>query len=199
LDFGTLLFLGFLWFLFNLLKGGGKPGSAPPTPRQGPQGLPPRTLPPPSGVDATQHEGARLEGLLRDLGRTLDEAARVRTTLSTGQAGEEDVEERESLETVSEPEAVSLEREVRRAERAPVDQDDQAAAVVSRRIAAAAARNAAHTPADHRGFDRKIRQEPADHTAVAARSYTAQQLRDAVVWREILGPPASLRPDAKAD
>jgi hypothetical protein len=197
LDFGTLLFLGFLWFLFNLLKGGGKPGSAPPAPKRVPQdALPPRTLPPPAGVDATQHEGARLEGLLRDLGRTL-ETARVRTTLPPVRAGEEDVEERESLEVV--PEVVSLERDVRRAERTRVDQDDQAEAVVSRRIAAAEARNAAHTPADHRGFDRKIRPEPADHTAVATRSYTAQQLRDAVVWREILGPPASLRPDARAD
>ena len=37
-------------------------------------------------------------------------------------------------------------------------------------------------------------QEPnpaADKTAT--RGYTARQLRDAVVWREILGPPVSLR------
>jgi hypothetical protein len=39
--------------------------------------------------------------------------------------------------------------------------------------------------------DAQIRTEPADHTA--ARTYTPQQLRDAVVWREILGPPVGLR------
>ncbi|MBA3344021.1 MAG: hypothetical protein H0T44_01770, partial [Gemmatimonadales bacterium] len=41
-------------------------------------------------------------------------------------------------------------------------------------------------------FDSRIRQEPADHTAV--RRYSAQQMRDAFVWREILGPPVSERP-----
>ena len=33
--------------------------------------------------------------------------------------------------------------------------------------------------------------KPADKTAT--RGYTLQQLRKAVVWREILGPPVSMR------
>jgi hypothetical protein len=62
---------------------------------------------------------------------------------------------------------------------------------VARRIAAAEAQGKPLTKADHRAFDARIRQEPADKTAT--RGYTARQLRDAVVWREILGPPVSLR------
>jgi hypothetical protein len=104
-------------------------------------------------------------------------------------AEEEAVEERESLE---EPErVVSLEVDPSRGERAEYDQDTEAEAIVQRRIDAARARDRALAKADHTAFDAKIRQEPADHTAV--RRYTPAQLRDAVVWREILGPPVSER------
>ncbi len=58
-------------------------------------------------------------------------------------------------------------------------------------MAAAEAQGKPLTKADHRAFDERIRQEPADKTAT--KGYTARQLRDAVVWREILGPPVSLR------
>jgi hypothetical protein len=104
-------------------------------------------------------------------------------------AEEEDVEERESLE---EPErVVSLETEAPRRERVEYDQDAEAEVIVQRRIEAARARDRALTKSDHKIFDAQIRQEPADHTAV--RRYTPAQLRDAVVWREILGPPVSER------
>jgi hypothetical protein len=63
--------------------------------------------------------------------------------------------------------------------------------IAARRITAAAARDTARSPVDHVAFDERIRQQPAEHTAV--RTYTAQQLRDAMVWREILGRPVSLR------
>jgi hypothetical protein len=102
---------------------------------------------------------------------------------------DEDVEERESLET--EPEVVSLERDVRRAPRREFTQDADAEQLVARRITAASVRDAARTKVDHITFDSQIRQEPADHTAT--RGYTAQELRRAVVWREILGPPVSER------
>ena len=102
---------------------------------------------------------------------------------------DEDVEERESLER---PEwVVSLETPVNRRAREQYDQDAGAEDLVRRRIAAAAARSGPATIAGHRAFDQHIRQEPADHTAV--RRYTPAQLRDAVVWREILGPPVSER------
>jgi hypothetical protein len=102
---------------------------------------------------------------------------------------DEDVEERASLE---QPErVVSLEREVRRPQRVEYDQDSGAEELVRRRIAAAEARSGPLRRADHKAFDARIRQEPADHTAV--RRYTPAQLRDAIVWREILGPPVSER------
>jgi hypothetical protein len=128
--------------------------------------------------------------LLRELGRTLDQAS--------GPAGRapdrrlppaEEVEERESLETGAE--AQSLEIDPRRGERAVVDQDDEAEQVIARRLAAAEANAAPKTRADHVAFDARIRQEPADKPAT--RAITAKQLRDAVVWREILGPPVSMR------
>jgi hypothetical protein len=71
------------------------------------------------------------------------------------------------------------------------DQDTGAEELVRRRIDAARSRDRALSKADHKAFDTKIRQEVADHTAV--RRYTPAQLRDAIVWREILGPPVSER------
>jgi hypothetical protein len=208
MDFGGLLVLGLVWLLFNFIgqaKGGSRTtkGRVPPRPS-----APPRA---PGAGDPTQQEGSRLERLLRELERSLEEAAGAqagsRSQLPLPQRpsapplpaptaglpapiGEaEDVEERDSLE---EPEqVVSLETDVHRRERAEYDQDTDAEAIVRRRIEAARVRDRALSKVDHTAFDARIRQEPADHTAV--RRYTPAQLRDAVVWREILGPPVSER------
>ena len=83
---------------------------------------------------------------------------------------------------------------MRRPGRAEVDSDDEAEAIVARRIAAAEANARPLGAADHLAFDARIRQEPAD--ATATKGYTMRQMRDAVVWREILGPPVSLRDPA---
>lgn len=210
MDFGGLLFLGLIWLLFSLLNrsrdegAGSKPRPRPPgsLPSSGPAGRP-------GSRDATQREGSRLEQLLREMERALEQSqpgARGRLERTPGGGSEagprgrpakvplpaaEEVEERETLE--EQPLVVSLETDVRRPRRVVVDQDDLAEEVVRRRIAAAEARGGALTRADHRAFDERIRQEPADQTAV--RGYTAAQLRDAIVWREILGPPAALRQD----
>ena len=208
MDLGPLLAIGFAWLVVNAIrKAVSKPPGDPRPPGTGqrtPPGArsripaattrrvpaPPRPLPPSTGMDATQREGLRLEDLLRDLGRTLDQAS--------GPAGRapdrrlpaaQEVEERESLEVA--PEAQSLEIDPRRGERAVVDQDDAAEQVIAQRLAAAEANAAPRTRADHVAFDSRIRQEPADKTAT--RGYTLQQLRKAVVWREILGPPVSMR------
>jgi len=196
MDFGGLLVLGALWLLFNLLgraRGGARPRprAAQNLPRPRPSPQPGRNAPP---GDPTQQEGGRLERMLRELERSLEEVA---AQSEPGQRppvpplpDDEDVEERESLE---EPErVVSLETEVHRPPRVRYDQDSGAEDLVRRRIAAAEARSGSITRADHKRFDARIRQEPADHTAVR-RSYTPAQLRDAVVWREILGPPVSER------
>ena len=197
-DLGLLVVVGLMWLVLNAIrKAGSLPPGKPRTPPRPTGTTPrprPRSLPTTTGADATQREGKRLEDLLRDLGRTLEQAS--------GPAGRkpdrrlqpaEEVEERESLEIT--PEAHSLETDSRRAERAVVDQDDEAEKVVARRIVAAEANAAPRTRAEHQAFDARIRREPADKTAT--RAYTAKQLRDAVVWREILGPPVSLREDGE--
>jgi hypothetical protein len=178
------LILGALWVLMNLFAGRKK---TPPGPdyREPPE---PDELRP----DATQREGSRLEMVLRDFQRSLENAeVAVRRHAGEPLPDDEDVEERQSLER--EPEIVSLEEEVRRPSRREYTQDAEAEQLVQRRITAAASRDTARTKADHIQFDERIRAEPADQTS--ARGYTAKQLRDAVVWREILGPPVSERND----
>ena len=185
MDFDAVLVLGALWFLFNLITGL-KRKSAPPRPSQ--PGAPDRA-PLSSQPDGTQREGSRLEQMLREFERALDQAGASDRPTSLSLPEEEEVEERESLET--EPEVVSLEQEVRRTPRREFTQDADAEQLVARRITAASVRDSARTKTDHALFDNQIRQEPAEHTAT--RGYTAEELRRAVVWREILGPPVSER------
>ena len=188
MDFGGLIIVGIVWWLFNLITRS-RPDSGRSTTT--------RTLPPahpPATGDATQREGSMLERLLRELERNMEDGGRPTAPRpvprhSVPLPSAEEVEELESLE---EPErVVSLETEVVRTPRVRVDHDDDAEQVERRRIAAAEARSGALTRADHRRFDQRIRQEPADHTAV--RRYTRAQLRNAIIWREILGPPVSER------
>ena len=194
MDFGGLLVLGVVWLLFNLL--GRARGQSPPRPRTG---LDSRTYPTggdASPADATQVEGSRLERLLRELEKNLEQAGgtpnRPRASLPPMPLpDDEDVEDRESLERPEQ--VVSLETEVRRPGRVAYDQDSHAEEVVRRRIAEAESRSGPRKRSDHLAFDARIRQQPADHTAV--RRYTPKQLRDAIVWREILGPPVSQRED----
>ena len=206
MDFGGLVVLGIVWMLFNLL-GSGK-GKTRSTPRSGPPTPRPRPQPGPAAGgpgDPSQREGGRLEQLLRELERNLEGAAGTlpssgsRLPTAQGPASarlpapiegeEEDVEDRESLEEA--PRVVSLETEVQRPRRVAYDHDTGADAIVRHRIEAARGRDGALSKADHKAFDARIRQEPTDHTAV--RRYTPEQLRDAIVWREILGPPVSER------
>ncbi len=213
MDLGPVLIFGLMWLVVNAIrKAGSKPpgqprtpprrppststGSGPTTGRAGSRpGARPMALPPVTGADATQREGSRLEDLLRDLGRTLDQASGPvgRPPDHRLPPAEEMEEERESLEVT--PEVQSLETAPRRQARAEVDLDDEAERVVARRMAAAEAQNRPLTKAEHRAFDARIRQEPVDKTTTAG--YTARQLRDAVVWREILGPPVALRAEGE--
>jgi hypothetical protein len=188
-----------VWFVLNLISNARRKPAAPDRPKPATPTSPtmhtrPETRVVRSGVDPTQQEGSRLEQVLRNLQRTLEEAA-AEDGYPTGvpRPPREEVEETATLE--AEPEVVSLENEVRREARVRVDRDDEAGEFETRRIQAAAARDHARTKADHAAFDHRIRQEPADHTAT--RTYTAQQLRDAMVWREVLGPPVSLREEER--
>jgi hypothetical protein len=73
--------------------------------------------------------------------------------------------------------------------REEIDQDDAAEAVVQRRIREAEARNRPHAVADHKAFDQRIRAEEAAGPRALPRG---EQLRQAMIWKEILGPPKAL-------
>ena len=197
MDFGGLLLLGLLWLVFGALgrrksNDGERSGTRLP-------------LPPTQGRDPTQREGGRLESLLRELERALEQGStagqrrplplpgkapgRVGRPADAPLPSAEDFEERESLEV--EEQVVSLEGQVTRPTRPHLSQDEGAEGLVAKRIAAADARSGALTKTDHATFDRRIRAEAPDATAV--RSLSAEELRRAVVWREVLGPPVSLR------
>jgi hypothetical protein len=133
--------------------------------------------------------------VLREFERALEEAGPLGRSTTISLPEEEEIEELGSLE--KDPEVISLETEVRREARPRVDRDEEAEQVEVQRIAAAAARDKASSRADHTRFDQRIRQEVADKTATTG--YTAKQLRDAVVWREILGPPVSLREEVRSE
>ena len=219
MDFGGLLVLGLVWLLFSLFgaaRKGERPGPGPrSTPPRSDRGSTPGGRAAGTG-DPTQREGSRLEQLLRELERSLEEVGGTQPAPSSsstppssrfpdpaskrsmppsrvpaaGLPSAEEVENRESYD--DEPvRVVSLEGEVHRPQRLRVIQDEAAEELVRRRIEAARARDRALTKADHEAFDARIRREPADHTAV--RRFTPAQLRDAIVWREILGPPVSER------
>jgi hypothetical protein len=193
MEFNWILVLGVIWFVMNLLSGLRRKTQPPPDqqPRE-----PIRPTPLPSSVDATQQEGNRLELMLREFQRALEGGRAVGHPDEPPLLGHEEVEERQSLEV--EPEVGSLEEEVHREVRQRVDQDDEAEQFEARRIRAAAARDVARLKVDHAEFDKRVRelpQQPADHTAT--RAYTTKQLRDAVVWREILDPPVSMRDDER--
>jgi hypothetical protein len=189
----VLLLFGALWLLSKMSEKARQKQKPDGERRRSPRtGVPPSRPPlshQPATLDATQREGTRLELVLRELQRGLEQAETLGGSTTIRLPPVEEMEERESLEV--EPEVRSLESEVRRAGRQEVDQDEDAEQIEARRIAAAAARDAPRSKSDHAGFDERIRQQPADHTAT--RGYTPQQLRDAMVWREILGPPVSLR------
>ena len=203
-----MILLGVTWLVANAVRkagsrpsGGDRTPGAPRPPTRQPNRPPITRLPARLPADATkvkvtapldptQREGARLEQLLRQLGRTLEDAAGpVGRRPDRPLPAAEDQEETESLEVT--PVVRSLETEGDRGARAEVDQDDEAESIVARRLRAAESHLTPRSRADHRAFDAKIRQQPADKTAVAPTA--ARRLRNAVVWREILGPPVSLR------
>ncbi len=113
----------------------------------------------------------------------------------TSLGSHEEVEERGSFDEGVAPEVAGSESEAiaaleRRRSRVEFDQDDEAAAIVQRRIREAESRNQAHSGRDHAKFDAEVR-APADRT-VAAPRFAPANLRQAFIWREILGPPKAL-------
>ena len=124
--------------------------------------------------------------------RALEEAGPLGRHPDHALESDEDVEERESLET--EPEVRSLDVPVVRAPREAISLDDESWSAVTRRRREAALRDRALTRADHRAFDRKVRQpEPEAASPSARRTPSRAELREAFKWREILGRPVGWR------
>ncbi len=97
-------------------------------------------------------------------------------------------DEGRSLEDTETVEGFDADRS--RRTRVRVDADEQAEAVVQERLRAVQARNQPHQAADHRAFDQGIR--AGGPAAIPAPRFTNDRLREAFIWREILGPPKAL-------
>ena len=154
------------------------PMTARPAPqaRQAPQ-LKPKA-PPPRQREVVQDD----RGPLGRISRTKLESA-------------EDVEDRTSLEEegrlAGERRLQNVEVVTVRPERIVQNRDQEAEGVAQRRIKSAQDRNRPHASVDHEKFDRSVRKP--EEPVVPRRRVTVQGLRDAFVWREILGPPKSLQ------
>lgn len=198
--FGLLLLYGVLALIGAAQRAGkGKGKGRRPPPRPEPETELPALpeLPAPGG--GTRSEGFDLDRWLRQL-----EGEVPAPEGGTGPRGRpadralpeaEEVEERETLETV--PVVVPHEY-VERPERVKFDYDASAKRTVARRIAEAEERDHALTLADHRRFDARIRapQPPTTPDVVRTsiqKALTGASLRQAIILREVLGPPVSER------
>jgi hypothetical protein len=165
IGFGWIVFAGFLFWVLQVLRAGGRGERSGGAP-------PPRTHRP----DAAQREGEQLEQLLRQLQGRLGRPE-ARTPGKTKVLVKRPAPARP-------PEAVSL--------KMPIDREAEAEGLEQRRLAAVEARNRELGDADHAAFEARIRTEGGP-AAAAARRLTSQDLRDAFVWTEILGPPLAFR------
>jgi hypothetical protein len=165
-DFGTIVFFAaFLWFLFSEMRP--KKKKAPQPPGRRTLDVPPRRPETTSDRAAAPPYDAELER--RRLERLL-----------------------KGLDPDGGPLVVSLESAPARVERAESSYDDRAEAASRARIEAARARDRALTDADHAAFDRRVR---AGGAATNRKPRRRVSMGDAIIWREILGPPVSLRDD----
>ena len=218
-DFSGLIWIALIWFFVSFLSAKKKKQQRAEQARRRAQRASQATLPAPSEptsadlareaasapptaagrgrVDPTQREGSALERMLRQFGAELEQ-------LEGGEAGPmgrdaqvelpsaEEVEEREILDK---PVRYVERTPVVRAPRRIVSRDAEVDALVQRRLAVAEEHSRALTLADHRAFDAKIRKEPAKAPSKAPSKarFNAEQVRQAIVWREIIGPPLALR------
>jgi hypothetical protein len=120
-----------------------------------------------------------------------DERGPLGRLSSTPLPSAEEVEDRTSLDDLrSRGKAESLgltAADRQRRQRQVVDSDVEGAALAERRLQEAEARNRPHRAADHQAFDQRIR--AGDAAAAGASQPSSERLRQAIVWREILGPP----------
>jgi len=185
--------LAIIYGVLALLK---KVGDASKRRQEGP-GMPPvsqrptaRKRPAPKTMEELLREmRAELEG--EERAESVEAApASARLPAPVQSPWEWEVEERATLET--DPTVVSTETAEAFDRPVPVrlDYDDDAEALVQRRVTAAASRDGALRPDDHRRFDAKIREVvPVPKTAPVR----GGDMRRAMIWHEVLSKPVSLR------
>lgn len=183
-----LVFLLVLFVVVSLIqRAAQRPGGRPP-----PKGRRPARLPgqEPPALPAEQPQ--TLRDLFAEVRRQMEEAQRQADRERGVEVLEDealdDVEERESLEV--EPVVESLEVAPARAERPVVDLDAQADAVIRRRLKWAEDASRGRTVGTHQAFDARIRRPAPPKPVVRSR---ARELRQMVIWRELLDRPVALR------
>jgi hypothetical protein len=168
----------------------GQRAVVPPVAKDHPRFSNPASVPKPAGLRPRALPSADRKGRMA---KAMDEAGPLGRHSRVRLPSAEEIEDRESLEESGALVAAArLENldPVPRHQRVEVDQDDGAEALVQRRIKEAEARNTAFSAADHARFHEKIKQ--TESTPAAGIGLTVTELRQALVWREILGPPKAL-------
>ena len=129
------------------------------------------------GVDASQLEGSMLERMLRQLDpQFADQALGKKRSLPNVEL------ERQS------PPATATPATMVRGERPQADdRRSSTEALIARRLRAAEARTTGRSDSDHVVFHDSIRKEKK--VEPTKESFPVSNMRRAIVWREILGPP----------
>jgi len=207
---GPFALLALVWWVFSIISEGRKrQAKRRPPPVQLPVPIDPARKRPPArplptrdaqGADPSQLEGSRLEQILRGFEQALEEAQTVKRdpapTRGGWDAGEE-LEERGTHDDDAQYEVESLER-LENFER-PVRQDvaigGNQEELYQSRLTWSESRGKALAGADHAAFDARIRQPHHVQTVQADKATTdrTRKLRQAIIWREVLGPPVALR------
>lgn len=203
MEISPLLVLLLVWWVFGLLTSGKRGQQRKQQrrlpPRQRPQVPAPGDAPARAGGDGTQREGGRLEQILREFERAMEEAQQQRQPEPEAEGGwdateegDEEAEEARSLEQF-EPRTRSMEEDFHRPEREVVVAGGDPESLQQSRVAWAEDRNRALTLKDHRRFDERIRAPQVEEVDPApAVSGRLRRLRQGIIWREVLGPPVGL-------
>jgi len=182
ISFPVVILIG--WVVLNVIRGAAKAGAE--QARRQPK--------PDSGSGTLPAENPDFLELLRQLEQSRSVPhGRPRRLPAPGDIGYSADDAPEFTEDAESLEAESLEVEVLRPTREPVSLDAKSVEVARRRRLAAASRERPRTDRDHAEFDARIR-AVADQTAAGPPSdVELARLRQAMIWREVLGPPVSLR------
>lgn len=202
-DIGPFALLALVWWVFSILgeaKKRQQQGKGPPPVPRPRASRPERPPQRPTLADPSQREGGRLEQILREMERALEQTAQVPAPEPEQRGGwdtgMEEVEEVEAL-TDYRPEVASTEdfSNFERPEREVIILGGDQEELQRRRMKYAEVRSHALTKVDHDRFDAKIRQPQVVASVAEAPPPSARlsRLRQAIIWREVLGQPVALR------